>query len=130
MNSALKKALVAASACFALTMPAFSAEPESHQVVALTNEAGIVIREDWMLEKEYRPSGTYHRIGAPAFIRREDTTGIIILEHWMQNGKFHRDDGPAIIARDHRTGTVTLEEWWKNGIQIPPPDNKHGPFPQ
>ncbi len=129
MNLALKKALIAtAAACFAMTIPAFAEEgQESHQVIAITNDAGIVTREDWMLEKKYHPNGTHHRIGAPAFIRRDDVTGVIVLEHWIRNGKFDREGGPAITVRDRLTGAVTYEEWWEQGVQIQPPQQKFAP---
>jgi len=118
----LLKGLIIAGSCATFNATALPAqEPVSHQVTALRNDTGIIIREDWMLEEKYMPSGTYHRTDGPAFIRRADDTGIVILEHWMQHGKFHREDGAAIIVRDSRTGAVTSEEWWSNGVKINPP---------
>jgi hypothetical protein len=67
--------------------------------------SGIIVHARWHY------NGELHRVGGPAVIRSDRTTGVRTLEEWWQFGILHRQDGPAIIERDAQTGEITLEEW-------------------
>jgi hypothetical protein len=51
-------------------------------------------------------------------LRRNDATGIVVVETWAKpdTRQPHRMDGPAMIARDYETGIVTHEMWCQDGV--------------
>jgi hypothetical protein len=82
-------------------------------------KTGVAVLEAWSAKdpsKGLWPD--YHRIGAPASIARDPTTGVVLEEEWYRYGKLHREDGPAIIRRAP-DGKVKYTSWYQNGELIP-----------
>ena len=65
---------------------------------------------------KYAVRGQLHRNeeDGPAYIMRDEATGVALIERYWRNGVIHRDHGPAEIERKP-DGTVFREAWVRNG---------------
>lgn len=50
----------------------------------------------------------------------DPTTGIVIFEAKQKDGQLHCDDAPAFIERDEATGVVIVDRWFKDGKGFEP----------
>jgi hypothetical protein len=108
-------------------------ETEKYEVDILHDRlTGKVVGEIWQYPDDRKPITTdgwtrlppqgwsrEHRIGGPAVMRWDPTTGIAVKECWCIRGKLHREDGPALIKRDPNTGSVIFSSWYLNGTLVP-----------
>jgi hypothetical protein len=77
---------------------------------------GIVHVEKW-----YR-HGELHRDGnLPAYVIRDEDTGVSAMECYYIDGLEHRDDGPAYIERREKSGQLVAEKFFQHGVRIDPP---------
>lgn len=61
-------------------------------------------------EVQYHVRGQYHRdpCDGPALTRRDNETGVLLLEEYWRDGFYHRESGPVSIERTPE-GVVTFE---------------------
>jgi hypothetical protein len=95
---------------------------------------GIAVGETWSRpRKRNQPWPEFHRIGGPAVIRRDPSSGVAVKEEWYVDGQFDRADGPAVIHRDPVSGKIKYSSWYRNGQLIPrhkrPKTASKGPHP-
>ena len=83
---------------------------DDEPAVITTNMYGT-LRQHW-----YK-NGKLHREGdEPATLEIHPDTGIHSYSGWYKNGMLHRELGPAWITRDDCTGVSFEEFWYKDGV--------------
>ncbi len=75
--------------------------------------AGNYIRETWTQDS------VVHREIGPAVTIRHPITLVAVEEQFLKLGRHHRLGQPAIIQRDKTTGDVTNEYFFEQGKEIP-----------
>jgi hypothetical protein len=73
-----------------------------------------------IVSETWLQGGKLNRQGGPAIVIRDATTDVILDEKWFLNNQLHREDGPAEVLRKP-DGRVYHSAWYKNGEKVPAP---------
>jgi uncharacterized protein YuzE len=93
--------------------------------VSTSLETGVITREKYQINNVGRHSEGRHNMNGPAYIERDENTGVTTLEIFYERDEKHRVNAPAVIKRDENTGEIIETEYWEDGEQVSPPPTSY-----